>query len=65
MLRMNTGFEDWGFVIDPKEIEIMVNKNFETRAFKDPGGRYDHLMIEWQGTIAWHREQVHALLRTT
>jgi len=65
MLRMNTGFEDWGFVIDPKEIEVMVNKNFETKAWQDPGERDYHLMIEWQGTIAWHREQVHALLRTT
>lgn len=64
MLRMGTGFEDWGFIIDPKEIEMMVVKNFETRVWQKEGGRDYNLAIEWQGTIAWHREQVHALLKT-
>lgn len=64
MLRMGTGFEDWLFVLDPKEIEIMKVKDFATRLWQKEGGRDWNLMVEWQGTVAWHREQAHAMLRT-
>lgn len=64
MLRINTAFEDWLFVIDPKEIEIKKVKDFATRLWQKEDGRDWNLMVEWQGTVAWHREQAHSILRT-
>lgn len=64
MLRIGTGLENWLFVIDPKEIEVMKVKDFATRLWQKESGRDWNLMVEWQGTVAWHREQAHSLLRT-
>jgi hypothetical protein len=64
LLRMGTGLEDWLFVIDPKEIEIRLVKDFATRLWQKEGGRDWNLMVEWQGSVAWHREQAHSLLKT-
>lgn len=63
-LRQNTGWEDWMFVIDPALAEVRTVKDFNSRMYQNPNERDVKLMIEWQGTIAWHLEQAHALLRT-
>ena len=64
ILRSGTPLENWCFVIDPKEAEHKIVKNFNTRMYANNNERDVKLAIEWQGTIAWHREQSHALLRT-
>ena len=64
ILRQGTPFENWCFVIDPKEGEHRIVKDFKTRMYANNDERDIKMMIEWQGTIAWHLEQSHALLRT-
>lgn len=64
LLRQGTSVEDWCFVIDPVEMEQRIVKDFATRMYANNDERDQKLMIEWQGTVAWHVEQSHALLRT-
>jgi len=64
VLRQNTALENWCFIIDPPEAEWRIMKDFKSRMYQEAKSRKDKLMIEWQGTIAWHREQTHALLKT-
>ena len=64
MLPRNTKFEHWAFVIDPKEMELRIKKNFLTKLYASPNERLLKLAIEWQGTIAWHREESMAVLKT-
>lgn len=64
VLRLGTGFENWCFVIDPTQAEMRVKKDYLTKPYSLPTERMFKLMVEWQGTIAWHLEQSHALLRT-
>ena len=64
MLPRNTKFEHWAFVIDPKEMELRIKKNFLTKLYACPNERLLKLAIEWQGTIAWHREESMAVLKT-
>ena len=56
--------EHWCFVIDPKEMDLRIVKNFNTRLYANNDERLAKLAVEWQGTISWHREESMALLRT-
>ena len=62
--RQGTKYENWLAVIDPKLMEWRIVKDYELRDFKAPGDRIEKLAVEWQGSIAWHVEQAHALLKT-
>ncbi|KKN79180.1 hypothetical protein LCGC14_0341970 [marine sediment metagenome] len=64
MLHQNTKLENWCFIIDPTMAEWCVNKDYNSRMYKNPSERDFKLMVEWQGTIKWQLEQTHALLRT-
>jgi len=64
MLPRGTKMENWCFVIDPKEMEMRIVKDIQTKLWKMEDERDSHLMMEWQGSISWHREQSMALLRT-
>lgn len=64
MLGRDMGHENWCFVIDPKEMELKPVLPISTRFYQAPEDRDVKLMMEWQGTVAWHREQSMALLRT-
>ena len=64
MLPRNTPMEHWCFVIDPKEMDLRIVKNFNTRLYANNDERLAKLAVEWQGTISWHREESMALLRT-
>lgn len=64
MLPRNTPMENWCFVIDPKEMELKIVKDIQTKMYQGHNERDSHLMMEWKGGIAWHREQCMALLRT-
>jgi len=63
-LRQDTDAENWLFVVDPVQAEWAVVKDYESRLWSAPHERDVKYMIEWQGTIRWHLEQSHALLRT-
>ena len=56
--------ENWLFVIDPKLMELRVKKDYNSRNYKLDNERIEKIMIEWQGSIAWHVEQAHSLLKT-
>jgi hypothetical protein len=45
-------------------MELRVVKDFNSRFYQNNDERDYKIMMEWQGTIAWHLEQSHALLRT-
>ena len=62
--RQNSQLENWCFVIDPMEAELRVVKDYASRMYSNNDERDMKLMVEWQGSIAWHREQSHALLKT-
>lgn len=64
LLRSGTKHEDWCFVIDPTQGEWRIVKDYESRMWKNNDERDYKIMIEWQGTISWHLEQAHAILRT-
>jgi hypothetical protein len=64
VLRMNTPLEHWCFVVDPSLMEWRIVKNFATRYYQNNDERDEKVMVEWQGSIAWHLEQAHSLLRT-
>lgn len=64
VFRLGTPHQDWCVVIDPAQAEYRVKKNFESRPYELENERVKKLMVEWQGTIAWHLEEHHALLRT-
>jgi len=63
-LRQGTPLENWCFVIDPKMMELRIKKNYESRNYSLATDRIESVMVEWQGTVAWHLEQNNALLRT-
>jgi hypothetical protein len=64
IFRVGTPLEHWCVVIDPVEAEWRIVKDYQSSMINDPRKRDVELVIEWQGTIAWHREESHALLRT-
>lgn len=63
-LRQGTPLENWCFIIDPKMMELRVKKDYESRNYSQTNERVEKVMVEWQGTVAWHLEQNNALLRT-
>lgn len=63
-LRMDTPMENWCFVIDPALMEWRIVKDYKSKYYQNNHERDEKIMIEWQGTIAWHLEQAHALLKT-
>lgn len=64
LLRQGTALENWMFVVDPAEMEQRIVKDFTTRMYQGNDERDVKLVVEWQGSIAWHLEQTHAILRT-
>lgn len=66
LFRLDTPQSDWLCVMDPAQAELRVAKNFETWPYggRVIGERNKKLVVEWQGTIAYHLEEHHALLRT-
>lgn len=64
IFRIGTPLEHWCIVIDPSEAEWRIVKDYTSSLVNDPRKRDVELIIEWQGTIAWHREEAHAILRT-
>ena len=64
VFRLGTSLDHWCVVHDPLEAELRVVKNFESRPYARPDERDFKMMLEWQGTISWHREASSALLRT-
>jgi len=64
LLRQNTALENWCFVIDPSLAKLRLVKDYESRYYSNNNERDTKLMVEWQGTVAWHLEQSHALLKT-
>ncbi len=64
IFRLQTKMEHWAVVIDPTLMEWRVVKDYKTRPYNLPNERDYKLMVEWQGTVAWHLEQAHALLAT-
>ena len=56
--------EHWGLVFDAAEAEFRTVKDYESRPYSLPNERDIKYLIEWQGTIAWNRQEAHALLRT-
>jgi hypothetical protein len=46
------------------ELDVHIAKNYETRPYNLPTEREKKLMVEWSGTVAFHFEEHHALLRT-
>lgn len=62
--RLGTPMSHWCCVVDPMEIDVHLAKNYETRPYNLPTEREKKLMIEWSGTVAFHFEEHHALLRT-
>lgn len=63
VLKQNTTLEHWCIVIDPTQAKWCIQKDYNTRMYKNPNERDYKLMVEWQGTIRWQLEQSHALLR--
>lgn len=63
-LKRQTKLEYWCFVIDPKLMEWRIKKDYNTRDYSLANQRIEKIAIEWQGSIAWHVEQAHSLLRT-
>lgn len=64
LFKPQTPMTDWLAIIDPEQQELRVVKDFETKDYTLPTQRDKKMMIEWQGSIAFHLEQHHALLKT-
>lgn len=64
VLRQNTRMENWCFAISPGLMEMRLVKDYTSRTYQLLNERDYKIMIEWQGTIAFHLEQAHAMLRT-
>jgi hypothetical protein len=62
--RLGTPQSHWCCVIDPEQIDYHVTKNYDVREYSNNNERDKKLMIEWSGTLSFHLEEHHALLRT-
>lgn len=62
--RLGTPQSHWCAVIDPEQIDYHVAKNYDVREYSNNNERDKKLMIEWSGTLSFHFEEHHALLRT-
>lgn len=59
-----TAASNWCLVIDPMQIEYRPVKEWRTRWYSNPNQRDKKFMIEWKGTMSFHHEQYHSLMRT-
>lgn len=64
IFRQGTPQAYWGCVIDENEAEPRININFETKDLRQPRDRIFQWGCEWQGSLALHREEHNALIRT-
>ncbi len=64
VFRLGTEMDHWCIIFDPQEAELRPVKTYESRPYALANERDYKWMIEWQGSIAWHREEVNAILRT-
>lgn len=64
ILRPNTPLQHWMIAIDPDEPISRIVKNYETKDPTLPNQRRKALMVEWQGTMQWNREELYSVLRT-
>lgn len=65
LFRQNTPMEHWCVVIDPPEMELRVRsgKDYNTKMYTLAHERIAKLMVEWQGSIAFHRTESFAFLK--
>lgn len=64
ILAQNTNMEHWCYIIDPSQAEWRIALDYKSKTWQMPYERKINVAVEWQGSIAWHIEQSHALLRT-
>ena len=64
IFRLDTKHADWMVVVDPAQLELRLQKNYNSFPWDLPTEREEKVVIEWQGTIAHHLEEHHAILRT-
>jgi hypothetical protein len=64
VFRQGTPLENWLMTIDPSAAELRVKKDFETKDVTQTDERLVRWMMEWQGSIAFHNEQTHAILKS-
>jgi len=62
--RKSTQMEYWGVIIDPATMEYKIARDMETKYYQSNDDREKKYVVEWQGGIAWHTEQVNACLVT-
>lgn len=62
--RLGTKWENWMVALDLPELEKRVKTNFTIREATLPTERVIRYAVDWEGTLACHREQCHAILRT-
>jgi hypothetical protein len=63
--RKGTNLEHWLFCINKDCMELRINKDFVQRNnFQNGNERIKKFMVEWQGGVAWHLEQMHSMLIT-
>jgi len=62
--RLGTKWENWMLALDLPELEKRVKTNFTIREATLPTERVIRYAVDWEGTLACHREQSHAILRT-
>lgn len=62
--RVETPWSWWAVAVDLPNLERRVRKNFAIRNATLPNERIIRYAVEWQGTLACHLEETHALLRT-
>jgi hypothetical protein len=64
VFRQGTPLENWLMVLDPASCELRVKKDFEAKDVTQTDERLVRWMMEWQGSIAFHNEQTHAILKS-
>lgn len=62
--RLGTKWEHWMLALDLPELEKRIKTNFSIRKANTDLERVIRYAVDWEGTLAVHREQSHALLRT-
>lgn len=63
LFRIGTPMEYACVVIDPKEIQLRLVKDFSSKIYGLGTQRDINLMMEWKGTMAFHRTQAFAMLK--
>lgn len=62
--RLGTKWQDWMVALDLPELETRIKTNFTIRPATLPTERVVRYAVDWEGSLACHREQSHAVLRT-